>query len=62
MGAWKRICCPVDFSGVSAVAMEEAARAAARRAGMPLPSVEPPTPARSSETGQAETHFDVFRR
>jgi universal stress protein A len=30
MAEWKRICCPVDFSLASRVAMEEAARLAAR--------------------------------
>jgi nucleotide-binding universal stress UspA family protein len=50
MGAWKKICCPVDFSGVSALALEEAAELAWRFGGhVTLLHVREPPPAPSPD-------------
>lgn len=51
MAAWKRICCPVDFSAVSAEAVEEAAELAWRFGGMvTLLHVREPPSAPPTET------------
>jgi nucleotide-binding universal stress UspA family protein len=45
MAGWKRFCCPIDFSAVSALAMEEAVRLARRfRASVTLLYVHEPLP------------------
>ncbi len=48
MAAWRKICCPVDFSGVSPTAMEDAADLAWRFLGE-LTIVHVDTHARSGE-------------
>lgn len=63
MAAWKKICCPVDFSWESRTAMEEAADLAWRFGGdltlvhvddRPPPEVETPTSRESRAQGRLE--------
>ncbi len=66
MGAWKKICCPVDFSGVSALALEEAAELAWRFGGnvtllhvrepLPTPSPDETLPSREASEAIAVEH------
>jgi nucleotide-binding universal stress UspA family protein len=63
MAAWKKICCPVDFSWESRTAMEEAADLAWRFGGdltlvhvddRPAPELETPASRESREQGRVE--------
>lgn len=63
MAAWKRICCPVDFSWEARTAMEEAAELARRFGGeltlvhvddRPLPAVDTPASPERGDRGTVE--------
>jgi nucleotide-binding universal stress UspA family protein len=76
MTGFRRICCPVDFSGPSRVAMEEGARLARREgasltvlyvepaapAGLEGPFVVPPAPHAASEAGKLEAWREYAER
>ena len=68
MAAWKKICCPVDFSWESRIAMEEAADLAWRFGGdltlvhvddRPLPAVEALTSREERDEGTREAPCTV---